>query len=306
MYTTRSEIDDSAVARPEQPFVSVVIPTSNRRSMLAACLDAVSRLDYPNFEALVCVDPSSATRGDEVRAMADGCERVRVLVSDGRSGASATRNLGIAETRGAIVFFTDDDVLVAPDWLTRGVARFEDPDVVGIEGRLVYVDDGYRLRYGDRVVENLAGGLYMTANAAYRREALVAAGMFDEGIASFEDRELAHRVCAHGEIVFAPECVAYHQHDRYTVREFMREATRVRMMVKVMKRTGDCTPLVGRVYAPSKIAAILCPPVILLRLLSRSMSSRSDVLFFFLSYPRLWYERLLLWRTALDERFFVL
>ncbi len=288
------------------PLLSVVIATFNRRNMLKRCLASVSALEYPHFEALVCVDPRSEVRAEAVRELAGDCERIRVLECEGRSGTSATRNAGIVQARGEIVFFTDDDVVVPPDWLARGVPHFEDERVVGIEGRIVYVADGYRMRYGDRVVENRSGGHYMTANAAYRRESLIAAGMFDEGFAHYHDRVLAHRLVGRGRIAFAPECVVYHQLDRYTARAFMAEATLVRERVKLMKHTGDRTPLVGRVYAPSKIAAIVFPPLILLRLLSRRMRSPADVLFFLLSYPRLWLERVLLWRAALTERFFVL
>jgi glycosyltransferase involved in cell wall biosynthesis len=303
---TRTENDGPGDGATEQPFVSVVIATFNRRDILKTCLDSVSALEYPHFEALVCVDARSDVSAEAVRELAGDCEHIRVVACAGQSGVSATRNAGIAQARGEIVFFTDDDVIVPPDWLARGVPHFEDERVVGIEGRIVYVADGYRLRYGDRVVENLSGGLYMTANAAYRRESLVEAGMFDETFPYYQDRELAHRVIERGEISFAPECVVYHQLDRYTARAFMAEAKRVREMVRLMKQTGDRTPLVGRVYAPSKIAAIAFPPLIVLRLLSRRMSSPTDVLLFLLSYPRLCYERVVLWRYALAEHFFVL
>jgi glycosyltransferase involved in cell wall biosynthesis len=302
-----TEHDRPATAPPEQPLVSIIIATYNRRMMLEACLRSISELRYPNFEALVCVDPCSDVMPEEVLELAHGCERIRVLACDGSPGPSANRNTGIMQARGELVFFTDDDVIVPPDWLERGVSHFADEDVVGIEGRIVYVSDDYRQRYGDRVVENESGGLYMTANAGYRREDLLAAsGLFDEGYLRFQDRELAHRLREAGEIPYAPDCIVYHQLDRYTVRTFMAEAAEVQEMVRLMKQTGDHALMRGRVYAPSKIVAILFPPIILLRLFSRRMSNREDVLLFLLSYPRLWYERLLLWRTALAERFFVL
>jgi glycosyltransferase involved in cell wall biosynthesis len=306
MHVMPTENDAPGDAPTEPPLVSVVIATFNRRDLLQACLASVSALDYPRFEALVCVDSLSEVSAEAVRELAGDCEKIRVLVSEGRSGTSATRNAGIEQARGEIVFFTDDDVVVPSDWLARGVPHFKDKRVVGIEGRIVYVCDGYRLRYGDRVVENRSGGLYMTANAAYRRESLIEAGMFDEDFPHFQDRELAHRLRERGEIAFVEDCVVYHQLDRYTARSFMAEAIFVREMILLMKQTGDRTPLVGRVYAPSKIAAIVFPPLILLRLLSRRMSSPSDALLFLLSYPRLCFERLTLWRAAVAERFFVL
>ena len=302
----RTENDAPGAAPIEPPLISVVIATFNRRDMLQACLASVSAVEYPRFEAIVCVDSQSEVPAEAVRELAGDVEKIRVLACEGRSGTSATRNAGIEQARGEIVFFTDDDVIVSPDWLARGVPRFEDQRVVGIEGRIVYVADGYRVRYGDRVVENRSGGLYMTANAAYRRASLIEAGMFDEAFPHYQDRVLASRLRERGRIDFVEDCVVYHQLDRYTARAFMAEATLVRDLVLMMKRTGDRTQLVGRVYTPSKIAAILFPPLILLRLRSRRMSSSADVLLFLLSYPRLCFERLALWRSAVAERFFVI
>jgi glycosyltransferase involved in cell wall biosynthesis len=302
-----TEHDRPATALAEQPFVSIIIATYNRRMMLEACLQSISELRYPNFEALVCVDPCSDVMPEEVLELAHGFEHIRVLACDGSPGPSANRNAGIMQARGELVFFTDDDVIVPPDWLDRGISHFADGSVIGIEGRIVYVSDDYRQRYGDRVIENESGGLYMTANAVYRRDTLLAAGgLFDEDFLRFQDRELAHRLREIGKIAYAADCVVYHQLDRYTVRSFMAEAAEVGEMVRLMKQTGDHALMSGRVYAPAKVVAILFPPVILLRLFSRRMSDRNDVLLFLLSYPRLWYERLLLWRTALAERFFVL
>ena len=283
----------------------MVIATLNRRASLAACLESVLALDHPSFEVLVCVDPRGDTSPGALARIAETDSRVRVLVSERAAGVSATRNAGVLAAAGELVFFTDDDVIVPADWLRHGCGRFAEVEVVGIEGRIVYVSDDYRQRYGDRVVENHTGGMFMTANAAYRRAALLAVGMFDETLARFEDRELAHRLHDHGVVRYAPECVVYHQHVRYTFASFLAEAARVGPMLRVMKRTGHRSHLVGPVYAPAKLVAIACPPVILLRLLERRIGSVSDFAFLALAYPRLCCERLLLWRAAAVERYFV-
>lgn len=290
----------------ERPLVSIVVPTRGGET-IAACLASISRIDYRPVEVLICVDHAKDVAAQLRAEYASNDPRMRVIEADGENrGASATRNAGIRQARGEIVFFTDDDVIVPPDWLCRGLPYFSDPGVVGIEGKLVYVSDDHRHGLGDRVVQNTTGGLYMTANAAYRRSALIANGMFDETMIRYQDRELALRMTQTGRIVYATDCVIYHQQVTYTVKTYMGEAEKVRYRIRVMKQTGDRAQIRGRIYSPDKLIATLFPPAILWRLHTHRVSSRSDWICFLLMYPRLWYERFLLWQWALKERFFVL
>jgi cellulose synthase/poly-beta-1,6-N-acetylglucosamine synthase-like glycosyltransferase len=290
----------------ERRLVSIVIPTRGSDT-IADCLASISRLDYEPFEVLICVDHAEAVAVALAAEYATHDDRMRVINCDGENrGASATRNVGIGEARGEIVFFTDDDVIVPPEWLNRGLPYFSDPGVVGIEGKLVYVSDDHRQGLGYVVVDNTFGVLYLTANAAYRRGALIANGLFDEAMLHYQDRELAFRMSRSGRIVYATDCVCYHQHVTYTVKTYMREVEKVQYRIMVMKKTGDRAQIHGRVYSPDKLVATLLPPVILWRLRTHRVSNRSDWVCFILMYPRLWYERLLLWRWAIKLRFFVL
>ena len=157
------------------PTVSVVIPTHNRARQVVSCVRAVLTQPYQDLEVLVADDHSRDDTVTLLREVED--DRLQVLETDTNSGPSAARNRAVQVARGEVVFFVDDDVIVDPDWLENGIRYFSDPAVAGIEGKVVYVDEKYRPRYSDRVVENLAGGLYMTANAAYRRRALMEVGL---------------------------------------------------------------------------------------------------------------------------------
>ena len=42
-----------------QPLVSVIIPVYNSRKRLAACLDHVAAMDYPNLEVIIVDDCST-------------------------------------------------------------------------------------------------------------------------------------------------------------------------------------------------------------------------------------------------------
>jgi glycosyltransferase involved in cell wall biosynthesis len=179
--------------------VSVVVPTLGRPS-LAALLGALAAADpAPLPVELLLVDdrPDPA----EELALPPG---VDAKVLTGRAaGPAAARNVGWQAASHEWVAFLDDDVLPDPDWLVRLAADLTGApaSVGGVQGRLrVPLPADRRPTDWERVTAALAEGAWITADMAYRRAALVAAGGFDERLprAFREDAELAYRVRAAG------------------------------------------------------------------------------------------------------------
>jgi GT2 family glycosyltransferase len=283
------------------PAVSVVVPTHNGAAHIMPCVRAILAQRYPRLEVIVADDSSTDGTVQLLREQVDD-ERLRILETDTNGGPSAARNRAVLAARGEIVFFTDDDVTVSETWVENGARYFADPTVAGIEGKLVYVGESYRPRYSDRVVQNLTGEQYMTANAAYRRDALLRVGLFDPRLRSFEDRDLGLKVRAVGQVLFAPDVLAQHRREVYTVRTFMFEAAKTRYWLALQEVHRERPGWLGPCYQPVRLLAFLVPPLVLPRLLTRRFSSRRDFLLFLLIWPRLAYERLLIWRWALHRR----
>jgi HAD superfamily hydrolase (TIGR01662 family) len=125
------------------------------------------------------------------------------VLATGGAGPAAARNAGWRATATGWVVFLDDDVVVGPDWPRRLVADLADlPDRVGgVQGRIeVPGPVGRRPTDDERATMGLAGARWITADIAYRRAALVAAGGFDERFprAFREDADLALRVLRDG------------------------------------------------------------------------------------------------------------
>lgn len=98
--------------------MSVVVPTYNRATRLAALLRCLEEQPAPSsFEVLVCDDGSS----DDTRKVAEMFGRrlrLRYLHQpDEGFRAGAARNMGLDAATGDLVLFLDDDQLVAPDFL---------------------------------------------------------------------------------------------------------------------------------------------------------------------------------------------
>lgn len=169
------------------PLVSVVIPTFRRAAQVMRCIDAVAAQRHGSFELIVVDDASRDTTQTVLRHCQRSSARLRVLTHTENRGPAAARNTGVAAARGDIVAFTDDDCEPEPSWLSELVGALEraEPGVVGVGGRVTSARPGLIGEYmtRQRILEPPASLAYLvTANCAFWRDPVVAAGGFDEGI----------------------------------------------------------------------------------------------------------------------------
>ena len=208
------------------PFISVVMPTYNRSHFLDRGLTALLNQCYPHacYEIIVVDDASTDETEDilERRRQAQP-ERLHILRQDRNRGPAAARNRGVAEAKGALIAFTDDDCVVAPDWLDQIRRGLEEPRVAGVGGRvLAYETDSaiqrYQARYSAIAQPHMRQGeilLLITANALFRREALLEVRGFPEQLTSAggEELYLCHQLLDRGYVFrYNPEALVYHRY----------------------------------------------------------------------------------------------
>ena len=163
------------------PKVSIHVPAHREPpEMLKATLDAVARLDYPNFECVVVINntPDPAFW----RPIEDHCrtlgERFKFINQDNVSGYKAgALRLALAHTAAdaEIIGVIDADYVVRPDWLKDLVPVFADPKVGMVQAPQDHRD-------GDRTV------MHHAMNGEY-------AGFFDIGMVQ---RNEANAIIVHG------------------------------------------------------------------------------------------------------------
>jgi glycosyltransferase involved in cell wall biosynthesis len=77
---------------------------------------------------------------DHNRPLAERVERempdLRVLENLTARGVTGSRNVAVQAASGQIIAFLDDDAEAEPDWLTRLLAPYDDPRVIGVGGAL--------------------------------------------------------------------------------------------------------------------------------------------------------------------------
>ena len=211
--------------------LSIVVCTFNRAHQLATALQhIVESADRSSLTTeVVVVDNNSTDETRAVVAAAAASSPVPIrYASEKRQGLSFARNRGLKEAKGEIVAFTDDDCIVAPDWVSAIWRELEVyPDAAVLGGRVdLYnpADAPIAVRpFTDRVRYTNAGEIYqfiIGCNLAVRRSAARELGEFDPALGGTkrvvaDDIEYVYRAFRRGfGVQFSPAPQVLHNHGR--------------------------------------------------------------------------------------------
>ena len=127
--------------RPAPVDVTVVICTRNRAAQLNNVLESAAKLHVPHglrWELVVVDNGSSDNTADVVASFRDRLP-ARV-VREEAAGLSHARNCGVVEAAGRYICWTDDDVLLDPQWLAAYAAAFaRHPEAAVFGGEIIPV-----------------------------------------------------------------------------------------------------------------------------------------------------------------------
>ena len=228
--------------------VTVLITTRGRADSLRRTVESLlvpTNLEAGNWEALIVSDFDAHDGSLEVceEFAAKFPSHFRFLVQQ-TTGKSNAVNLGFAEANGDIIALTDDDVLVAPDYIRSIRTVFEQNSADAAQGRIILDCEGELPRWmgrrqlefmswcdhGDAVQDWTHRTLYGT-NMVVRTRAARAVGGFSlelgaGSVVGFaEDTEFSLRLRNAGyKFIYAPQILVRHQlpRDRLT-RSFFRK-----------------------------------------------------------------------------------
>ena len=201
-------------------IATIVIPVFNRTRELAVVLDGLGNqtAQMANIEVLVCDDGSTEDLSATTEMYKTILPNLR-LIRQTQSGPAAARNFGIRESHTETIIFFDSDILPDQKVVAQLIRSLENnPKWLGAEGRVVGMGGNEGPLWYAPTSKN--GGVYLTANIAYRKTALLSTGGFDESFprAAAEDVDLAIRVMERGPIGFSPNAVVTHPRSRKTFR----------------------------------------------------------------------------------------
>lgn len=215
-------------ALPETPFVSVIVCSYNGGATLAACLESLGKINYPDYEVILVDDGSTDNTGE----IAAGFPSVR-YIHQNNCGLSHARNTGAAAAKGDVFAYTDSDCMADPDWLYYLIGTLLSGDFAGVGGPNIsppaqnWIQACVSAAPGgpshvlltDTVAEHIPG-----CNMAWYRWAFENVGGFDpEFQKAGDDVDFCWRVQQDGHsVAFSPTAMVWH-HRRFTLRAFRKQ-----------------------------------------------------------------------------------
>ncbi len=202
--------------------------TYERRAFLRRCLEALAENLTDDVE-IVVVDASVSDASDIVHDVRPSAAYVHDRSVAG--WMTRARNVALRHTRGDVISFLDDDVVVSPGWQSAVLDAFADPSVDAVAGRTRNHQPGEenydlpvgRLLADGSLTEGFAslprGGVIevdhgIGANMSFRRSVLARLGGFRDdypGTAMREDTDIYLRIRRlGGRAVFSPDAVVDH------------------------------------------------------------------------------------------------
>ncbi len=114
--------------------VSVVIPAYNEEDFIGNCLNSLKKQSEPPDEIIV-VNNNSTDKTNSIAASYN----VRIIHKN-KPGMIPARNAGYDEAKYDIIARTDADSILPPDWVKKIKLDFEQADIDGLSGPIVFYD----------------------------------------------------------------------------------------------------------------------------------------------------------------------
>src|SRR6266404_4014813 len=213
---------------PRTPFVSVIVCSYNGARTLAACLESLGKLNYPEYEVILVDDGST----DDTAYVTAQFPQVR-YIHQNNHGLSHARNTGAIAAKGEVLAYTDSDCMADADWLYYLIGTLVSGDYAGVGGPNVSPPAQNAIQacvaaapggpshvlLTDTVAEHIPG-----CNMAFYRWAFDTMGGFDpEYRKAGDDVDFCWRIQQAGWVIaFSPAAIVWH-YRRFTLRAFLKQ-----------------------------------------------------------------------------------
>jgi len=281
--------------------VSVVVIVKNEVRFIRDFLGALSQQSYQDFEVIIVDNASNDGTAEIINSFAD--TRIKYFYEPSQLGIANLRNIGIKKAQGAYIFFTDGDCIPTKYWLEEGLKALEKDEYLGVEGKTFY-ESQKEITVSDYNTHQFVPGEFMTCNMAYTRDILEKVNYFDPAFKyGHEDRDLAFRVLSYGKIYFCPQMLVGHQKKILTVKDLFRKARWSANAVDFIKKHKVHPRLKLRILFPGRLLIIFFPIILIFAV---GYQSLHDIIIGFFKYFAYIYERILIWKSAVRNKIFII
>ena len=121
----------------KEKLVSVVIPVFNSEKTIEKTINSILRQDYKKIEIVIVNDFSNDNSENIIKNIINGLDKkskikIKYIKNEKNLGPAATRNIGINNSIGEVIFFTDSDCYIPESWISKIVQEYSSEEIGGV------------------------------------------------------------------------------------------------------------------------------------------------------------------------------
>jgi len=197
------------------PFISVIVPVYNDEKRIGLCIKSLLRQSYPldRFEIIIIDNKSSDKTVEVVKKYP-----VKLLHENKIQSSYAARNLGVKNSRGDVLVFTDSDCIADKNWLRNGISYIlkNNCDILAGDVKFFYKDKNSVFEILDSFIHfnqeiGAKKAKVPTVNVFFKKNIFDKIGLFNSSLKSGADILLSKKAFLSGFIIcFCSDSFVYH------------------------------------------------------------------------------------------------
>jgi len=212
------------------PLISVIIPTFNDWERLWLCVNAILKNEF-NICSVEIIIVNNGPPAPSTNVTID--ERITIIECK-KKGSYSARNLGIINSRGDYLLFTDADCIPSKKWISALYESLAEKkfDIVSgpiklfSKNEIANVFELYEFAFAFDQEFNKKIGLFPTANLGVKREIFNLLGLFDDSQLTGSDFEFCSRyIRIKDKLDFNSDAIVYHP-ARYSLKALLKKRIR--------------------------------------------------------------------------------
>ncbi|HJH29875.1 MAG TPA: glycosyltransferase [Methanosarcinaceae archaeon] len=185
----------------KKPKVSIIIPSYNNGKYIGSAISSALNQTYPNIEVIIVDDNSNDGTKEILNELINS--NLICIFNKNNVGASASKNIAIRRSSGEYIAILDSDDVYSKQKIEAQINCFEKLELTNSKIGLIYcgikhIDDNCnvlrKILPKGKGWSGVIHGEFIGATPLIKKECFEKAGMFDENLRYFEDRDLYYRI----------------------------------------------------------------------------------------------------------------